>query len=247
VQVFNELETSRDDENTNAEAGDEKGNLDREKKRVGQSVMDLVSTTLKKHKKHKQQATVKPIKASDERKMDEAIAMANMLASKSMHDLDKRHEEDGFLSNHHGGDHATTPNSASKKFHFRFPGKSLHTFVDFSGLQMEAFTLISLRRLSVLFLTTSTFIGSKGHSPKTERRHFTEEAAANADLDSLLTPGAVDAYRALIEGVRDMPGGSVPASPRSPTSDGDNGQGAKEREGALSCSPRVASSSMTAG
>ena len=35
-------------------------------------------------------ASVKPIKASDEKTLESAIAMAHSLASKSMHDLDKR-------------------------------------------------------------------------------------------------------------------------------------------------------------
>ena len=82
------------------------------------------------HKKHKQQATVKPIKASDEKALDAAIAMANALASKSMQDLDKRGlhlaGEDPLYNNYDGGPPAPsplTPNSPSKKFAFWFPGE----------------------------------------------------------------------------------------------------------------------------
>jgi len=170
-EVFNELETSHDDQH---EVCDQREGGYLEKRRVGQSVMDLVSTALKKHERQqagKQQATVKPIKASDERKLDEAIAMANMLASKSMHDLDKKHADEE--------EPALTPTSPSKKFTFRFATSKTH----------------------------------HGHSPKAERRHFTEEARANADMESLLTPGAVDAYKALIE---------APASPPRVSTGGDN-------------------------
>ena len=86
-------------------------------------VRDLVSSTLKLSTKHKsnqqqkQQATVKPIKASDEKALENAIAMANALASKSLHDLDKRHLDEFHDPN-------LTPTSASKKFTFWFPGKS---------------------------------------------------------------------------------------------------------------------------
>ena len=55
---------------------------------------ERVSNTLniRRHKK-KQLATVKPIKASDEKALESAIAMANALASKSMHDIDKKSME----------------------------------------------------------------------------------------------------------------------------------------------------------
>ena len=85
-----------------------------------------VSSTLTLHSrknKKRQQATVKPIKASDEKTLDNAIAMANMLASKSMHDLDKRHLDD-FYDNPSPPVHSpNTPNSPSKKFSFWFPGR----------------------------------------------------------------------------------------------------------------------------
>ena len=64
---------------------------------------------------------VRPIKASDEKAMDEAIALANALASKSMHDLDKRSNGDD-VDMGYGGVSPHTPNSPSKKFHFWFPG-----------------------------------------------------------------------------------------------------------------------------
>ena len=53
--------------------------------------------------------------------MDEAIALANALASKSMHDLDKRSNGDD-VDMGYGGVSPHTPNSPSKKFHFWFPG-----------------------------------------------------------------------------------------------------------------------------
>ncbi len=168
---------------------------------LAHSVRDLVSTTLtlssRRHKK-KQQATVKPIKASDEKVMDAAIAMANALASKSMHDLDKRHLAGGEDLYDGGGPPPApsplTPNSPSKKFAFWFPGGK--------------------------------------HSPKGERKPFSEEvnAAGAADAQSLLTPGAIDAYRALIDGQEVAAdeeekccSSSSPRSPKSPGSQGSEG------------------------
>jgi hypothetical protein len=56
-----------------------------------------VSTlTLSRRHKGKKAAYVRPIKASDERTLENAIIMANQLASKSMHDLDKRCVDDMF-------------------------------------------------------------------------------------------------------------------------------------------------------
>ena len=71
----------------------------------------------KLHGSGKKCATVKPIKASDERTLDSAIAMANALASKSMHDLDKRCLTDGYSPQ---PSPALTPSSPTKKF-FWFP------------------------------------------------------------------------------------------------------------------------------
>ena len=99
---------------------------------------------------------MKPIKASDERTLENAIAMANAIASKSMHDLDKRHLDDFYPEQP-----CQTPNSPAKKFSFWFP---------------------------------------KEPQGGGERRHFSDEANANADIESLLTPGAKDAYKMLIEG-----------------------------------------------
>ena len=81
---------------------------------------ELVSNTLniRRHKK-KQLATVKPIKASDEKALESAIAMANALASKSMHDIDKKSMEQFY--EHSPGRSPITPNSPSKKFSFFFP------------------------------------------------------------------------------------------------------------------------------
>ena len=71
----------------------------------------------KLHGSGKKTATVKPIKASDERTLESAIAMANALASKSMHDLDKRCLADGYSPQ---PSPALTPSSPTKKF-FWFP------------------------------------------------------------------------------------------------------------------------------
>lgn len=136
---------------------------------------DKVSTlTLSRRHKGKKAAFVKPIKASDERTLDAAILMANNLASKSMHDLDKRCMDDIFPSPQVS---PLTPNSPTKKFTFRFPssGKGRST------------------------------------SPKPGSRHFSDEANAHSDLESLVTATARDAYKVLIEG-----GDSHEATP-SPT------------------------------
>ena len=82
---------------------------------------EIVSSTLhiRRHKK-KQLATVRPIKASDEKVLESAIAMANALASKSMHDIDKK-SMDHFYDQSPGRS-PITPNSPAKKFSFFFPG-----------------------------------------------------------------------------------------------------------------------------
>ena len=81
---------------------------------------ERVSNTLnmRRHKK-KQLATVKPIKLSDEKALDSAIAMTNALASKSMHDIDKKSMEQFY--EHSPGRSPITPTSPSKKFSFFFP------------------------------------------------------------------------------------------------------------------------------
>jgi hypothetical protein len=82
-----------------------------------------VSTlTLSRRHKGKKAAYVRPIKASDERTLENAIIMANQLASKSMHDLDKRCVDDMF--NASPQESPVTPNSSTKKFTFKFPSSS---------------------------------------------------------------------------------------------------------------------------
>ena len=191
-EVFSELDSSKDSaelEGRSKRASGGGAEKEKEKKSSlsdKRDLKDLVSSTLKLNKKQKQQATVKPIKASEERTLENAIAMANAIASKSMHDLDKRglDEFDGQppLPPH-------TPTSPAKKFNFWFP----------------------------------TAGGG-------ERRHFSDEVNASGDLESILTPGAKDAYKALIEGASDTapPGKMVdepdmchqqPKSPHSPPSE----------------------------
>ena len=184
-EVFSELDSSKDSaEIRDGGRDDPPENHEREKEAKKTVIPDhhrrdfkeLVSSTLTlgKMKKQKQQATVKPIKASDERTLENAIAMANAIASKSMHDLDKRHLDDFYPEQP-----CQTPNSPAKKFSFWFPKEP------------------------------------QGG----ERRHFSDEANANADIESLLTPGAKDAYKVLIEGggIHKMAAGEeVDASSRSP-------------------------------
>jgi len=84
---------------------------------------DKVQTlTLSRRHKGKKAAFVKPIKASDERTLENAIIMANQIASKSMHDLDKRCTDDMFNASPQVS--PLTPNSPSKKFTFKFPTHS---------------------------------------------------------------------------------------------------------------------------
>jgi len=111
---------------------------------------DKVSTTLTMSRKHKgkKAAVVKPIKAADEKTLENAIKMANALASKSMQDLDMFSASPPQIS-------PITPNSPTKKFTFKFPSSnSRHPGGDDS----------------------------------------------NSNVESLITPTARDAYKALIEG-----------------------------------------------
>lgn len=75
--------------------------------------------------KGKKAAVVKPIKSmnqGDERTLDAAILMANQLASKSMHNLD-RQVDDMF----NASPDPITPDSPTKKFTFKFPSKHRST------------------------------------------------------------------------------------------------------------------------
>merc|ERR1711970_1459811 len=84
---------------------------------------DKVTTmTLSRKHKGKKAAYVKPIKASDERTLENAILMANQIASKSMHDLDKRCTDDMFNASPQVS--PITPNSPTKKFTFKFPSST---------------------------------------------------------------------------------------------------------------------------
>ncbi len=143
-----------------------------------------VSTlTMSRRHKGKKAAYVKPIKASDERTLENAILMANQLASKSMHDLDKRCVDDMF--NASPQESPVTPNSSTKKFTFKFPtgggggssGKHHHS-------------------------RSSSPPSSKGSSSRHHHHnhHFSDEVNAHTDLESMITPTARDAYRSLIEG-----------------------------------------------
>ena len=90
----------------------------------------FVSNTLNiRRGKKKQLATVKPIKASDQKALESAIAMANALASKSMYDIDKKSMNlDHWNDNSSPGRSPITPNSPSKKFSFFFPSSSSGVF-----------------------------------------------------------------------------------------------------------------------
>ena len=123
---------------------------------------DKVTTlTLSRRHKGKKAAFVRPIKASDERTLENAIIMANQIASKSMHDLDKRCTDDMFNASPQVS--PITPNSPSKKFTFKFPTHGKH----------------------------------RSSSPS---RHFTDEANSRNDINSMITPTARDAYKALVDG-----------------------------------------------
>ena len=94
---------------------------------IGHNIVDTCNkladrvTTLTLSRKHKgkKAAFVKPIKASDEKTLENAIKMANQLASKSMQDLDKRCTDDMFNASPQVS--PITPNSPTKKFSFKFP------------------------------------------------------------------------------------------------------------------------------
>ena len=94
---------------------------------IGHNIVDTCNkladrvTTLTLSRKHKgkKAAFVKPIKASDEKTLENAIKMANQLASKSMQDLDKRCTDDMFNASPQIS--PITPNSPTKKFSFKFP------------------------------------------------------------------------------------------------------------------------------
>jgi hypothetical protein len=138
--------------------------------------------TLSRRHKGKKAAYVRPIKASDERTLENAILMANQLASKSMQDLDKRCTVDDMF-NASPQESPLTPNSSTKKFTFKFPATS-------SGGGGKH------RSTS----PPSTKSGSASSSSKHHHHHFSDEVNARTDLESMITPTARDAYRSLIEG-----------------------------------------------
>ncbi|KAB7506159.1 Tyrosine-protein kinase PR2 [Armadillidium nasatum] len=120
--------------------------------------------------KKKKQATVKPISPNDERTLDSAIAMANDLASKSLPRLD------GSLEAIHNGDDSRN-------------GTDLHH----NGSDSPA-TPTSPTKSSKF-----SFKFSSRGSPKPERRHFSEEAASIADIQSSITEEAKEVYNSLVE------------------------------------------------
>ncbi|XP_046652229.1 activated Cdc42 kinase-like isoform X3 [Daphnia pulicaria] len=154
----------------------------------------------------KKQAHVKPISASDQRTLDQAIAMANELATRSMLELDAKSSSaydavDHSVSGHMATmslDSPRTPSSPSKrKFSFKFSGKT---------------------------------------SPKHERRNFAQEAASIADLQSILTEESKSAYNILIEKpVADSPVISqhLPAAPTPPSEPEDSNPLRMLRSGGL--------------
>jgi hypothetical protein len=140
-----------------------------------------VSTlTLSRRHKGKKAAYVRPIKASDERTLENAILMANQLASKSMQDLDKRCCVDDMF-NASPQESPVTPNSSTKKFTFKFPSTSAGS----GGGKHRSTSPPS----------------TKSHSSSAKHHHhFSDEVNARTDLESMITPTARDAYRSLIEG-----------------------------------------------
>ena len=128
-EVFSELNSSVVSNQENLEHGNLNKDNQLTKQSTGKSeshrdLRGIVGQTLSRarhrsrlHGSGKKTATVKPIKASDERTLESAIAMANALASKSMHDLDKRCMTDGYSPQ---PSPALTPSSPTKKF-FWFP------------------------------------------------------------------------------------------------------------------------------
>ncbi|QQP58541.1 Tyrosineprotein kinase PR2like, partial [Caligus rogercresseyi] len=175
-EVFNELDSSLDSAEAEKNERIREIMLEVKKSQMppppkkSEDFKDLVISTLSRHKPRsqgkRQQATVKPINAQDEKTLESAIAMANALASKSMHELDKRGTGEDFYEVSSPIHSPLTPNSPSKKFSFWFPGG-----------------------------------GKSASSPKSERRIFSEEVRqASGDVESSLSPGAKDAYKALIEG-----------------------------------------------
>ena len=125
-EVFSELNSSvvSNEENTEHRAENHLTKQASGKSESHRDLRGIVGQTLSRarhrsrlHGSGKKTATVKPIKASDERTLESAIAMANALASKSMHDLDKRCLADGYSPQ---PSPALTPSSPTKKF-FWFP------------------------------------------------------------------------------------------------------------------------------
>ena len=140
----------------------------------------MSTLTLSRRHKGKKAAYVRPIKASDERTLENAILMANQLASKSMHDLDKRCVDDMF--NASPQESPVTPNSSTKKFTFKFPtsgGSGKH------------------RSASPPAKSGGSGVSSSRHN---QHHHFSDDVNAHTDLESMITPTARDAYRSLIEG-----------------------------------------------
>jgi len=146
--------------------------------------LQVSTLTLSRRHKGKKAAYVRPIKASDERTLENAIIMANQLASKSMHDLDKRCVDDMFNASPQAS--PVTPNSSTKKFTFKFPS---------SGGSGSSGKHHHHGRSS-----SPPNKGGGGGSRHHHNHHFSDDVNAHTDLESMITPKARDAYRSLIEG-----------------------------------------------
>jgi len=161
-------------------------------------------TRMRSRQKSANVASVKPIKASDEKTLESAIAMAHSLASKSMHDLDKRCRGEIF-----------DPVSPNRRSPSLTPGSPTKRFFWFPSVRGAA--------------STSSPKGGALAADGTRRQPFLDDtlgSGATVSIENMLSDGSKSAYEALIDnGPRNIcstssskatASHSNPSSPRSP-------------------------------
>ncbi|XP_014231357.1 tyrosine-protein kinase PR2 isoform X7 [Trichogramma pretiosum] len=153
----------------------------------------------------RKQATVKPISAADQKTLYSAIAMAQEITARSMTDLETQHHQEvgggGNNANNGGGGGAggaagsagSISGSSSSQQHARHGG---HCQGGGSGSGHSPRTPSSP---TTTHRRKFSFKLPHQHSPKPDRRHFSEEAASIPDIQATLSEEAKEVYNSLVE------------------------------------------------
>ena len=137
------------------------------------------------HQKKKQQATVKPISSSDQKKLESAITMTKELASRSMQELAMKDSDvSPSPSPTAAGDGRSSPNK--KKFSFKFPSSA-------SGV------LPFGKGSSATGNTSPSHHNGTNANNRHHHHHYQNDRGSVDDLQENLSEEAKEAYNALVD------------------------------------------------